>query len=174
MLAILKILIIAYYNPPLGLLNVIVMSMILNVEILNKEDFDNLPNLVEKSKIMKYNKNFKEPKKLTTKKVIKKEKTDYEPDEKSEKEVKIKRKIGNVVSRELYNETMEEKEKMENSEKDVEEIDLDLDYDPADKMVIIVFYDEAKYNDYKKWQSQYNGEEADLVYNAVKQYTDGR
>jgi hypothetical protein len=133
MLAILKILIIAYYNPPLGLLNVIVMSMILNVEILNKEDFDNLPNLVEKSKIMKYNKNFKEPKKLTTKKVIKKEKTDYEPDEKSEKEVKIKRKIGNVVSRELYNETMEEKEKMENSEKDVEEIDLDLDDDTIEK-----------------------------------------
>lgn len=54
------------------------------------------------------------------------------------------------------------------------EIDLELDYDPADKMVIIVFYDEAKYNDYKKWQSQYDGEEADLVYNAVKQYTDGR
>jgi len=55
-----------------------------------------------------------------------------------------------------------------------EEIDLELDYDPADKMVIIVFYDEAKYNDYKKWQSQYDGEEADLVYNAIKQYTDGR
>ena len=82
---ILKILIIAYYNPPLGLLNVIVMSMILNVEILNKEDFDNLPNLVEKSKIMKYNKNFKEPKKLTTKKVIKKEKTDYEYNHKTTK-----------------------------------------------------------------------------------------
>ena len=54
------------------------------------------------------------------------------------------------------------------------EIDLELDYDPADKMVIIVFYDEAKYNDYKKWQSQYDGEEADLIYDAVKQYTDGR
>ena len=41
-------------------------------------------------------------------------------------------------------------------------------------MVIIVFYNEAKYNDYKKWQNQYDGEEADLIYEAVKQYTDGR
>lgn len=55
-----------------------------------------------------------------------------------------------------------------------EEIDLELDYDPADKMVIIVFYDEAKYNDYRKWQSQYDGEEADLIYDAVKKYTNGR
>ena len=54
------------------------------------------------------------------------------------------------------------------------EIDLELDYDPADKMVIIVFYDETKYNDYKKWQSQYDGEEADLIYDAVKKYTNGR
>lgn len=132
MLVILKILIIAYHNPPLGLLNVIIVSIILSIDIVNKEDFDNIPNMVEKSKIMKYNKNFKEPKKLTTKRVEKPVET---VDDNSEKDVKVmKRKKGYVVSRDLYNEKIEEKEKSENSEsKDVEEIDLEKEDDTIEK-----------------------------------------
>ena len=133
MLVILKILVISYHNPPLALLNVIIFSMILNIDIVNKEDFDNIPNLVEKSKIMKYNKNFKEPKKLTTKKKV--EKPDETVEDESEKEVKIKKKKrGYVVSRDLYNERIEEKEKSENAEtKDVEEVDLDEEDDTIEK-----------------------------------------
>ncbi len=132
MLVILKILIIAYHNPPLGLLNVIIVSMILSIDIVNKEDFDNIPNMVEKSKIMKYNKNFKEPRKLTTKKVDKPIET---VDNDSEKDIKVmKRKKGYVVSRDLYNEKIEEKEKSENNEsKDVEEIDLEEEDDTIEK-----------------------------------------
>lgn len=133
MLAILKILIVAFYNPSLGLLNVIVVSMILSIEIINKENFDNIPNLVDKSKIMKYNKNFKEPKKLTTKRKkvkVLEEKTEDVPDE---TEVKVKKRKGNIISRDLYNEKMEEKEKIENSEKEVEEIDLEQEDDTIEK-----------------------------------------
>ncbi len=132
MLVILKILIIAFHNPPLGLLNIIIVSMILSIDIVNKEDFDNIPNMVEKSKIMKYNKNFKEPKKLTAKKVEKPVETVVDD---SEKEVKVrKRKKGYVVSRDLYNEKIEEKEKSENNEsKDVEEIDLEEEDDTIEK-----------------------------------------
>ena len=132
MLAVLKILVIAYHNPPLGLLNVIIVAMILSIDIVNKEDFDNIPNMVEKSKIMKYNKNFKEPKKLTTKKV---EKIDETDEDKSEKEVKVrKKKKGYVVSRDLYNEKIDNKEKQENGEsKDVQEVDLDEEDDTIEK-----------------------------------------
>ena len=51
-----------------------------------------------------------------------------------------------------------------------EEVELDIEYDPNDKMVIIVFYNSQKWNDYQNWKKQYNGEEADLVYDAIKQY----
>lgn len=51
-----------------------------------------------------------------------------------------------------------------------EEIDLGLDEDLEDRMVIIIFYDSKKWNDYQGWKKQFKGEEADLVYNAVKQY----
>ena len=51
-----------------------------------------------------------------------------------------------------------------------EEIDLGFEEDLNNKMVIIVFYDEQKWNEYQKCKKEFNGEEADLVYNAVKQY----
>ena len=51
-----------------------------------------------------------------------------------------------------------------------DEVDLDIDYDPEDRMVIIVFYDSQKWNEYQQWKKQHNGEEADLIYDAVKQY----
>lgn len=51
-----------------------------------------------------------------------------------------------------------------------DEVDLDIEYDPNDRMVIIVFYDSQKWNEYQQWKKQYQGEEADLVYNAIKEY----
>lgn len=51
-----------------------------------------------------------------------------------------------------------------------DEVDLDIEYDPNDRMVIIVFYDSQKWNEYQQWKKQYQGEEADLVYEAIKQY----
>jgi len=51
-----------------------------------------------------------------------------------------------------------------------EQINLGFEYDEADKMVIIVFYNEQRYNEYQRLKGQYNGEEADLIYDAVTQY----
>lgn len=51
-----------------------------------------------------------------------------------------------------------------------DEVDLELEYDPEDRMVIIVFYDSQKWDQYQQWKKQHNGEEADLIYDAVKQY----
>jgi hypothetical protein len=51
-----------------------------------------------------------------------------------------------------------------------EQIDLGFEYDEADKMVIIVFYNEQKYNEYQRLKGKYNGEEADLIYDAITQY----
>merc|ERR1712166_1430853 len=57
---------IIYINLELGLLCLIIFSVLLNIPIY-RESFDNINNVVDKSKILKYNKNFKEPKKLVTK-----------------------------------------------------------------------------------------------------------
>jgi len=51
-----------------------------------------------------------------------------------------------------------------------DEVDLGFDYDPNDRMVIIVFYDSKKWNEYQEWKKQYNGEEADLIYDSVKKH----
>ena len=51
-----------------------------------------------------------------------------------------------------------------------EEIDLGFEEDLDNKMVIIVFYNEQKWGEYQQYKKQYEGEEADLVYNAIKQY----
>ena len=50
------------------------------------------------------------------------------------------------------------------------EVDLDIEYDEADKMVIIVFYNEQKYNEYQRLKNQYSGDEADLIHTAVTKY----
>ena len=49
-------------------------------------------------------------------------------------------------------------------------VDLGFEEDLDNKMVIIVFYNEQKWNEYQKYKKQFNGKEADLVYNAIKQY----
>lgn len=51
-----------------------------------------------------------------------------------------------------------------------EVVDLGFEEDLDNKMVIIVFYNEQKWNEYQNYKKQYTGEEADLIYNAVKQY----
>ena len=130
MLAILKILILSYYNPPLGLLNLIIVSIILSIDIVNKEDFDNIPNMVEKAKIMRYNKSLNDPKKLSTKKIKESSNTDLKNDiDDTEKEVKVKRKKRSIVSTDYYN----EKKKSEEGEEDVEKVDLEEQDDTIEK-----------------------------------------
>lgn len=51
-----------------------------------------------------------------------------------------------------------------------DEVDLGFDYDPNDRMVIIVFYDSKKWNEYQEWKKQYDGEEADLIYDSIKEH----
>lgn len=51
-----------------------------------------------------------------------------------------------------------------------DEVELDIEYDPNDRMVIIVFYNSQKWTEYQQWKKQHQGEEADLIYEAVKQY----
>jgi hypothetical protein len=51
-----------------------------------------------------------------------------------------------------------------------DEVDLGFEEDLNNKMVIIVFYDEQKWGEYQQYKKQYEGEEADLVYESIKQY----
>ena len=51
-----------------------------------------------------------------------------------------------------------------------DEVDLGFEEDFDNKMVIIVFYNEQKWGEYQQYKKQYNGEEADLVYESIKQY----
>jgi ParB/RepB/Spo0J family partition protein len=51
-----------------------------------------------------------------------------------------------------------------------DEVDLGFEEDFDNKMVIIVFYNEQKWGEYQQYKKQYDGEEADLVYESIKQY----
>lgn len=48
--------------------------------------------------------------------------------------------------------------------------DLGFEEDLMKEMVVIVFFSEEKFNKYKEYRSRYDGIEADLVYESVKQY----
>ena len=119
-------------NIQLGLLFVIFLAVLINIPKV-KENFENIPNMVDKGSILKYNKNFKEPKDLKTekeKKEFEKEneenKNIEEKKEKEEKKKKRKIKKGFAVSEDYYH----EKRGMnrEDSEKNnVEEVNLDED-----------------------------------------------
>ena len=77
-LVLLKIVVVSYFNLPLGMLNVLAFSILYTIDTKNlkPETFDNIPNLVDKNKILKYNKNFKNPKKIAKpKKDVKEDKS---------------------------------------------------------------------------------------------------
>jgi hypothetical protein len=123
-----KVIFISYYNLPLGLLHIIILSIILSIKLDKLEEFDNIPNLVNKDKILKYNKNFKVPKKLTDIKTERKE-DDPKDAKTGEKEVKIKKKQnrGHAISLDLYNDNKghnkDNKEKKNVEEVNLEEVD---------------------------------------------------
>lgn len=51
-----------------------------------------------------------------------------------------------------------------------DEIDLDIEEDENDRMVIIIFYNRDKWETYQKYKQQYNGDEADLIYDSITKY----
>lgn len=128
LLILLKIIVISYYNLPLGMLNVLAFSILYTIDTKNlkPETFDNIPNLVDKNKILKYNKNFKNPKKIAKpKKDVKEDKSI----EREEKVIKAPRRKASVASADFFN----EKRKNSNKEKDVEEVNLDETEDTIEK-----------------------------------------
>ncbi len=120
-------------NIQIGLLFVIFVAVLINIPKV-KENFENIPNMVDKGSILKYNKNFKEPKELRTEKEKKEfekenDKNNKEEQEK-EKEKKKKKKVkkGFAISEDYYH----EKRGINNddSEKNnVEEVNLDEEED---------------------------------------------
>merc|ERR1711935_1120079 len=64
-----KILLISYYNFSLGLLFLITIIILMNRPSYI-ENFTNIPNLVDKNKILELNKNFKTPKRITDEKEV--------------------------------------------------------------------------------------------------------
>lgn len=119
---IIKSILIASVNMELGLLYIINIVVLSSIPLNKKEEFSNIPNMVDKDKIMKYNKNFKEPKKLTE--LDKKEEKKVElPQIKEKNETKKIRKRKNyAVSEDYYNEEEEKKKKEKN---DIDEVNLE-------------------------------------------------
>lgn len=119
--AIIKALLIASVNLELGLLYIIAIVVISSIPLNKKEEFSNIPNLVDKDKILKYNKNFKEPKKLTE--IEKKEKKrTIKPVLKEKEETKKKKRNDFAISEDLYNEKSEVKKK---EKSDIDEVNLE-------------------------------------------------
>lgn len=107
-------------NLELGLLFSIFVAVLINIPYSFPETFDNIPNMVDRSSIISYNKNFKEPKD-TTPTNPKEEETVVEQEEKTEENKKVKK--GFAVSEDYYHD--KRGKNLENSEKDnVEEINL--------------------------------------------------
>jgi hypothetical protein len=127
LLVLLKIIIVSYYNLPLGMLIIVAFSVLYTIDTSNTETFDNIPNLVDKNKILKYNKNFKNAKKIVENK--KEEVKEVEQPEKEEKNIKVARRKSTIASTDFFN------EKRNNSvkEKNVEEVNLDETEDTIEK-----------------------------------------
>ena len=116
-------------NIQLGLLFVIFVAVLMNIPKV-EENFSNIPNMVDKGSILKYNKNFKEPKELQTKKEKQKNENEKENEDKKveekKQEKKKKMKKGFAISEDYYHEKRGINK--EDSEKNnVEEINLDND-----------------------------------------------
>ena len=118
-------------NIQLGLLFVIFVAVLINIPKV-KENFENIPNMVDKGSILKYNKNFKEPKELKTEKEKKEFDKNLEEEKKGKEEKKEKKKNkikkGFAISEDYYHEKRGINK--DNSEKNnVEEVNLDEDED---------------------------------------------
>lgn len=139
-LLLLFILFTSYYNFSLGLLYLISIIILMNIPSYI-EGFSNIPNLVDKKKILEFNKNFKNPKQLTEekgdiKKINNNENEEKKIDDNSEKQ-EIKKKIKKVstISQD-YNEEIKN---------NVEEVNLDEKEDTIENEL------KKKYtNEYKK------------------------
>ena len=97
-------------NVQLGLLFVMFVVVVINIPLVKTEHFSSIPNMVDKGSILRYNKNFKEPKELKSdsekkevKKKIEENKKEEKNDQEKEKEHK-KRKKGFTVSEDYYHE----------------------------------------------------------------------
>tara|TARA_B100000767_G_scaffold264929_1_gene280412 strand:+ start:847 stop:1602 length:756 start_codon:yes stop_codon:yes gene_type:complete len=135
-LLILFILLISYYNFSLGLLFLITIIILMNRPSYI-ENFTNIPNLVDKNKILELNKNFKTPKRITDEKEdIKKEINEESNEYKNENiEEKPKKKTKLAISQD-YNEDINN---------NVDEINLDEKEDTIENEL------KKKYtNEYKK------------------------
>lgn len=120
-------------NIQLGLLFIILIGIVMNISYNEPENFSNIPNMIDKESIIKYNKNFKEPKEFKDTKKENKEledkKVENEKEKREKEENKKKRKkTGFAISEDLYHEkrgtNLNDKEK-----NNVEEINLDNDDD---------------------------------------------
>lgn len=108
-------------NLELGLLFSIFVAVVINIPYSFPETFDNIPNMVDRSSIISYNKNFKEPKDTTP--TTPKEEEKVVEEEKTEENKKKKVKKGFAVSEDYFHD--KRGKNFENSEKDnVEEINL--------------------------------------------------
>ena len=117
-------------NIQLGLLFIISIGIVMNIPYNEPETFSNIPNMIDKESIIKYNKNFKEPKDFKDTKNENEELEDKnEENQKEQQENKKKRrKTGFAISEDLYHE--KRGSNLDNKEKNnVEEINLDDDED---------------------------------------------
>ena len=133
-------------NLELGLMFIILVSVVLGIHIDEKETFDNLPNLVDNSKLVSYSKNFKEPIKINSKNELdkKEEKNEQEKiQNKDEENKKKRRKKGYAISEDYFNE--KKGKNFEDEEKDnVEEINLEGEDDTIEKELKRKFTNDIK------------------------------
>lgn len=126
---IVKSILIASVNMELGLLYIIMIVVLSSIPLNKQEEFSNIPNMVDKDKIIKYNKNFEEPKKLTE--IDKKEKKKVEtPKLKEKTETKKIKKKNFAVSEDYYNEQEQQKKK---EKSDVDEVNLEEEDETIEK-----------------------------------------
>jgi ParB-like chromosome segregation protein Spo0J len=57
-----------------------------------------------------------------------------------------------------------------NQQFEQEEVDLKFEEDLLKEMVVIVFYSQERFKKYKELRTKYQGQEADLIYEAVTKY----
>ena len=94
-------------NIQLGLLFVMFVVVVINIPLIKTEHFSGIPNMVDKGSILKYNKNFKEPKEIKNdsekeevKTKIENNKIEEKDEVEKEKKKKNKKKKGHAISEE--------------------------------------------------------------------------
>jgi hypothetical protein len=135
-------------NIQLGLLFVMFVVVVMNIPLVKTEHFSGIPNMVDKGAIIKYNKNFKEPKKIKNEldkkkleKTIEEQKSDELVDKKENEKKNKKKKY--VISEDYYHEkrgvNKDDKEK-----NNVEEVNLDDEEDTIERELKKKFTNDLK------------------------------